>query len=230
MRGFLAMTLGLERLIVGAGMPIGMSVLVSAATRHEATREIAEAVAEGLRNRRIDAEALPIEEVMSLEGYAAAVIGSAVYPGRWLASARELVVANVSALLAMPMWLFSSGPVGPPEHLIPPGEPADARVRARLTRARAHRVFAGRLDRHRLDLEERSSSHIVHAPDADYRDWAAIDAFAGEIADGLLADTAAGSRWHATTSPWRCRLVRLARPGTHRNVLRGPLRITAGFE
>lgn len=163
-----------------------MPVLVTAATRHQATGEIAEAIAEGLRDRGIHAEALPIEEVTSIEGYAAAVLGSAVYAGRWLGSARELVVANVSALLAMPVWLFSSGPVGPPAHLIPPGEPADAPVMVRLTRARAHRVFAGRLDRQRLDLEERSSSHIVHAPDADYRDWSAIDAFAGEIAAGLL--------------------------------------------
>lgn len=85
-----------------------MPVRVTAATRHEAARGIAEAVGVGLRIRGIDAEALSIEEVTSIEGYAAAVIGSAVYAGRWLGSARELVVANVSALLAMPVWLLRS--------------------------------------------------------------------------------------------------------------------------
>lgn len=162
-----------------------MHVLVTAATRHQATREIAEAIAVGLSHRGIDADALPIEDVTDVSGYDAAVVGSAVYMGRWLKPAREFVERNTSALAGMPVWLFSSGPLGPPDHLIPPGEPADASVMARLSRARDHRVFAGRLETNRLDLSERVASHIVHAPAADYRDWAAIDAFAAEIAADL---------------------------------------------
>jgi menaquinone-dependent protoporphyrinogen oxidase len=66
-----------------------MRVLITAATRHDATREIAEAIGAGLVERGMDAETRPIDEVTDLVGYDAVVLGSAVYMGRWLKSARE---------------------------------------------------------------------------------------------------------------------------------------------
>jgi menaquinone-dependent protoporphyrinogen oxidase len=59
-----------------------MRVLITAATRHDATREIAEAIGAGLSERGIDAETRPIDEVTDLAGYDAVVLGSAVYMGR----------------------------------------------------------------------------------------------------------------------------------------------------
>jgi menaquinone-dependent protoporphyrinogen oxidase len=59
-------------------------VLVTAASRHDATREIAEAIADGLSRRGVDAEARPVDQVTSLDGFDAVVIGSAIYMGRWL--------------------------------------------------------------------------------------------------------------------------------------------------
>lgn len=47
-------------------------------------------------------------------GYDAVVLGSAVYVGRWLEPARELVDAHAEELAARPTWLFSSGPIGDP--------------------------------------------------------------------------------------------------------------------
>lgn len=88
-------------------------------------------------------------------------------------------------------WLFSSGPLGPPDHLIPEGEPADAEPLSELVRARGHRVFAGRLERASLGLAERAAAKVVHAPEGDCRDWDAIDAFAGEIASQLSPEKAA---------------------------------------
>jgi menaquinone-dependent protoporphyrinogen oxidase len=82
----------------------------------------------------------------------------------------------------MPVWLFSSGPVGEPSHPIPPGEAADTPVLARLTRARGHRTFAGRLDLKHLHFAERAVARTIHAPEGDSRDWDAIDRFAADIA------------------------------------------------
>jgi len=42
------------------------------------------------------------------------VIGSAVYMGRWLPAARDLIEGHREVLSAMPVWLFSSGPLGDP--------------------------------------------------------------------------------------------------------------------
>lgn len=162
------------------------TVLVTAASRHNSTREIAQAIAAGLRERGVDAQARPLESVAALDGYDVVVLGSAVYMGRWLREARHFAQLHTSRLSAIPVWLFSSGPVGPPSHQVPAGEAADVPVLLRLTRARGHRTFAGRLDVERLHFTERAVARTIHAPDGDRRDWDAIDLFAGEIADALL--------------------------------------------
>jgi menaquinone-dependent protoporphyrinogen oxidase len=160
-------------------------VLVTAASRHGATHEIADAIASGLVRRDIEAEVQHAEQLSGLDGYDAFVIGSAVYVGRWLAPARDLVEAHADVLTARPVWLFSSGPLGPPEALKPEGDPVDADDVIEAAGALAHRVFAGRLDRSLLGLGEKAVVIAVRAPEGDFRDWEAIDAFAAEIAQQL---------------------------------------------
>jgi menaquinone-dependent protoporphyrinogen oxidase len=165
-------------------------VVVTAASRHHATSEIAEAIAAGFVQRGVDAEARPLEQITSLDGFDAVVLGSAIYMGRWLRAAREFVSEHEAELSAMPVWLFSSGPLGPPDRLIPLGESADTDRIAELVGARGHRVFAGRLERASLGFAERAAAKAVHAPDGDCRDWAAVDSFAGEITSELSAERA----------------------------------------
>ncbi|MGN6868257.1 MAG: flavodoxin domain-containing protein [Solirubrobacteraceae bacterium] len=160
-------------------------MLVTAASRHNGTREIAEAITAGLAERGMLAEARDIEDVTDLSDYGAVVLGSAVYMNRWLAEARRFAEVHLSDLCMVPVWLFSSGPLGPADHLIPPSEPADAYVVRRLTRARGHRRFGGRLIVRHLRFDERALARTIHVPEEDRRDWAAIDRFAGEIADDL---------------------------------------------
>jgi menaquinone-dependent protoporphyrinogen oxidase len=160
-------------------------VLVTAASRHGATHEIAEAIAAGLARRGVEAQARTAEELTTLDGYDAYVIGSAVYIGRWLDRARELVEANAAPLASHPVWLFSSGPLGPPEHLKPEGDPVDVEALIEATDAVEHRVFAGRLDRTLLSLPEKALVVAVRAPEGDFRDWEAVDAFAARVAERL---------------------------------------------
>ena len=162
-----------------------MRVLVTAASRHGATHEIASAIAAGLSRRGIDADARPAEELGSLDGYDAFVVGSAVYIGRWLEPAQRLVEEHAEQLAASPVWLFSSGPLGPPDNLKPEGDPVDVAGVAETTRAAAHRVFAGRLDRELLGFGEKAVAIAVRAPEGDFRDWEAIDRYAGEIAAAI---------------------------------------------
>jgi menaquinone-dependent protoporphyrinogen oxidase len=165
-----------------------MRVLVTAATRHGATGEIADALATGLERRGIAADSISMADVHALHGYDAVVLGSAVYLGHWLAPAREFAHRHATRLREIPVWLFSSGPLGPPGRELPPGEPNEAGELAAATGARDHVVFAGRLARDELELAERVAVRMVHAPYGDSRDWASIDAFAGEIAEALSAD------------------------------------------
>ena len=161
-------------------------VLVTAASRHGATHEIATAIAAGLARRGVEAEARPAEELDSLDGYDAYVVGSAVYVGHWLDPARDLVEAHAAALAGRPVWLFSSGPLGPPDKLKPEGDPVDVAGLMETSGAAEHRVFAGRLDRDLLSFGEKAVVVAVRAPEGDFRDWDAIDAFAAGIADRLI--------------------------------------------
>lgn len=162
------------------------NVLVTFASRHQATQEIAEAIARALVDRDIAAEVRPVGQVIDVGDYDAVVLGSAVYMNRWLGEARRFAQLHASALSSMPVWLFSSGPLGRPGHEIPPGQAADVPVLRRLTSAVDHRTFGGRLEMKTLHFAERAIVRTVHVPEGDSRDWDAIDRFAGRIAEQLL--------------------------------------------
>ena len=138
----------------------------------------------------VDAVVVPPEQVESVEEYDAVVIGSAIYVGHWLAPAREFARRHAAALERRPVWLFSSGPAGDPP--APAGDPTDIPELVRITSAREHRVFAGRIDRHRLGIGERLAVAAVHAPDGDFRSPADIGMWAAHIARELREPALAG--------------------------------------
>jgi menaquinone-dependent protoporphyrinogen oxidase len=84
----------------------------------------------------------------------------------------------------VPVWLFSSGPIGNP----PPQDPADRRQGDELAKAieaRDHRLFAGKLDRKGLTLLERAAVRAARLPDGDFRHWEEIRTWAAGIAEAL---------------------------------------------
>lgn len=162
-----------------------MKVLVSAGSKHGATAEIAAAIAETLAAAGHEAVAVAPGRVTSVVQYDAVVLGSAVYAGHWIGSARQLVEREGAALKARPVWLFSSGPVGTPPK--PEEEPADVAPLRAATGARDHRTFGGLVDRGRLGLGEKAILAMVKAPEGDFRPWDDIRAWAGEIAAALAS-------------------------------------------
>jgi menaquinone-dependent protoporphyrinogen oxidase len=163
-----------------------MKVLVAAASRHGATAEIGETIGEVLRQRGLEVQVMQAEDVHDLVGYDAAVLGSAVYVGKWLGPARDLVERRADELATMPVWLFSSGPIGDPLRPEPDEAVAvDGFVSA--VRARAHRLFGGKLDKRKLGFGEKAVVVAFRAPEGDFRDWDEIRAWAEEIATDLGA-------------------------------------------
>lgn len=160
-----------------------MKALVVVASKHGSTSEIAERVGEVLRERGLGVEVQPAERAGGPERYDAVIIGSAVYNGRWLDSALAYVAKHQAALVDRPVWLFSSGPAGEPYR--PEEDPIQIEQVEHQTLAREHRLFGGKLDPQVLRLSERSVVIAMHAPEGDFRDWDAIDAWAGGIADEL---------------------------------------------
>lgn len=165
-----------------------MTVLVTAATKHGSTRQIAEAIGAVLTERDIAVHVLAPEEVHDVAQYEAVVLGSAVYAGHWLPSATALVDRGSSAWKGRPVWLFSSGPVGDPAHSLTQkmgADPVDLpKVRA-TTGARAHRMFPGKLDPKDLPLLQRTALSLFRGMKGDFRDWDAIRTWAADIAEAL---------------------------------------------
>ena len=178
-----------------------MRVLVAYATRHGATRGIAERIAETLSASGVDAEARPAGSIGALDGYDAFVIGSAAYMNHWLKDAATLVRRHRRLLRERPVWLFSSGPVGGPTDAKGRDQraaavPKDIIEFGPALQARDHHVFFGayEVDREPIGLAERLAAPIMSRlpaaaresmPTGDFRDWPEIEAWAREIARQL---------------------------------------------
>lgn len=160
-----------------------MKVLVTAASKHGSTDEIAASIGECLSERGLEVQVSAVEQVDSIREYAAVIVGSAVYAGRWLEPAMDLVTNNIALLSSHPAWLFSSGPVGDPPK--PATDPADVGEIMKLIGARGHRLFAGKIDKSKLGLAEKAIVAALRVPYGDFRDWTQIRQWALEIADEL---------------------------------------------
>lgn len=166
-----------------------MKILITAASRHGSTAAIADAIARELRAAGIETDVIPPDKVRSVAGYDAVVIGSGVYIGKWLDSARLLIKRQAADLATRPVWLFSSGPLGdPPLPAIAP----DVSGFIEATRARSHRVIPGKFDRGQLSFGERALTQ--HAAEGDFRPWPEIEAWAREIVEALTAEATAAPR------------------------------------
>jgi len=165
-------------------------VLVSAASGHGSTTEIARRIGQTLINSHFAVDIVPPEVVHSIEGYDAVILGSAVYAGHWLAAARDFAIRFQDPLAALPVWLFSSGPVGDPSRKLVQSmeqEPADVTRIRQAIQVRGHRMFPGKLNPQALSIAQRASLLVFRGMSGDFRDWADITQWADDIAADLAA-------------------------------------------
>lgn len=161
-----------------------MAILVAYASKHESTKGIAERITEKLRQMGKQAETRPVDAVKDPGSYEAFVIGSAIYFGSWMKEATEFVHRNQTMLAGRPVWLFSVGPLGV-DFMDDEQQPKEKAEFQETIKPRDHRVFFGALDHKKLSFTERMMAKGVRAPEGDFRDWQAIDAWAESIAREL---------------------------------------------
>ena len=171
-----------------------MITLVAYASKHGATHEVADRIASVLREQGVHVDVTAVSEVHNVAAYDAVVICSAVYYGRWMKAAADLVRSHADELAARPVWLCSSGPVGPKD--LP--EAAEIAEFTTTIAPVAHLTFAGALDRSKLSMAERLVVKGVHAPDGDFRDWNLIETWAREIAEQLDMRVPVGGSRHGS--------------------------------
>jgi menaquinone-dependent protoporphyrinogen oxidase len=188
-------------------------VLVVYGSRHGGTQGIAERIGEVLQSRGLEAVVAAADVVSETDIHAADafVVGSGVYMGRWLDAPLQFMTDHTETLASRPLWLFSSGPLpgsskdkhtdDPIENALGPADGPGSGGRKQVealsaaTGPRDHQVFMGRYDPddEAKNLPERfmkSFMRVIPAmkdvlPAGDYREWPAIDAWAGKIASEL---------------------------------------------
>jgi menaquinone-dependent protoporphyrinogen oxidase len=165
-----------------------MTVLVAYSSKRGSTAEIAETVAATLRREGLGVCLERAEDVQSLDRYDAVVLGSAVYMKRWRGDARHFLKKHRKALKQMPLWAFSSGPVGDPAKDNPEWtEPPRIAEKVEELGGREHVVFGGCLPAEPAGLMEKAMAQGTPKELRDRRDWAQIRSWAHEIAAALVA-------------------------------------------
>lgn len=178
-----------------------MKVLVAYASRHGATKGIAERIAATIERHDIPVTFRDVDRIGGpIDGFDAIVLGSSVYMGRWEKSAREFVQEYVETLKERPTWLFSSGPVGTEtvdkegRDVVETSRPLDYAEFEPLFRPRDQKVFFGAYDPERegATLAEKLIVKIPAIrealPSGDFRDWPAIEAWAEGIVEALTRE------------------------------------------
>jgi menaquinone-dependent protoporphyrinogen oxidase len=171
-----------------------MKVLIAVASKHGSTREIAQAVGDEVQKANIAVDILDLAKggTTNVSDYDAVILGSAIYAGSWLPEAKQFAQKHHEELSSLPIWLFSSGPLGA-DNPQPHDDPEKLALSMGQVKARDHHVFVGKLDSAQLGLAERLMVKVVHAPGGDFRDWDEVSAWGREIARQLHSEVATGS-------------------------------------
>ena len=163
-------------------------VIVAFASRHGATRGVAERIAARLHERGLEVTLNRVEDAGDLPAGTAVVLGGPVYDGRWPPELDSFVDRHLRSLGSRPLWLFSVGTFGDTRRVLGPlmrREPRNIGEVRDALQPRDDRVFAGVILRHQWPLWSRMLFHAFGGRLGDNRDWAAIDAWADGIGRAL---------------------------------------------
>ncbi|MGE5527605.1 MAG: flavodoxin domain-containing protein [Patescibacteria group bacterium] len=163
-------------------------ILVAYASRCGSTAEIAAAVGEVLRQAGHDVTVESVKRVKDLSPYQAVIIGSAARMFRLLPEAVKFARKNSAALAKVPVAYFMAGMMmkdATPENT--------AKADAILNKLREVKgpvgtaLFAGKFDVATLEqpwrfFMSRNKDKNKEMGEGDFRDWKAIEAWAGEMA------------------------------------------------
>ncbi len=165
------------------------NILVAYASKYGSTREIAERIGAVLGRAGLQAHVLPVKDAQDLSAYQAVILGSAVYIGKWQKEAVEFVRSHERELTERSVWLFSSGPTGEGNAVdLVEGKRLPAELEPVVARIHPHdvAVFHGNIDPTRINFTEKwAVKNIKKKPFGDFRDWTAIAAWAGHVAETI---------------------------------------------
>jgi len=154
-------------------------ILIAYVTKKGSTGEIAQAIAKELQATGHAADTIEIKNVITHSGYKGVVIGGPMYLGHIDSNVRKFVLKHSGDLAKVPVAGFvvciaaaSKDPEGMAW--------ADKALHKALDPLQLvdEAIFAGKLDPEKLSWFQRWITKNVKSPVGDFRDWAAIAAFA----------------------------------------------------
>lgn len=159
--------------------------LLAYATVSGATLEIAEAVAQTLREQGLTVDVLPARKVQTLAGYSAVVLGAPLYMFHIHKDARRFLAQHQKALAGgLPIAIFADGPFGDTDakgwEMIRSKLDAELAALTWLKPA-AVEVMGGKFDPANLKFPYNLIPAMRGMPPSDLRDWDAIRAWAGRL-------------------------------------------------
>jgi len=172
------------RKTMGAGMS---TALVVYGTTTGSTEGVAERIGKVLAARGVKADIVPAKDAPDPSPYDAVFVGSGVRLSNWHAPVKEWVTKYAPALKAKKVAFYTVG-------LTPATDPSKTdEVRAYTDPLIAETgvtpvdvgVFAGCNLPKKFSFVERTIMKMMKAPEGDFRDWGAIEAWAGSAADKL---------------------------------------------
>jgi uncharacterized protein YjbI with pentapeptide repeats/menaquinone-dependent protoporphyrinogen IX oxidase len=174
---------------------MSLNVLVAYASVSGSTAEVAQAIGDVFTQQGAVVDVQSIRQIESMAGYNAVVVGSSVRAGRWLPEASNFLVEFGDGLEGLPVAFFTTcltmvsdtddsrrvvmAYMKPVMDLLPELEPVGLGL------------FAGSLDPKRPLIAQLNPNL---APQGDYRDWAAIRAWAKEVAGLMLREIPPGTQ------------------------------------
>ena len=93
-----------------------MHILVTAASKHGATDEVADAIAKRFETAGFTVDRVAPADVTTVDPYDAVVVGSAVYILQWMPEAHDFMERFQDELRTKQVWAFSVGMSGVPKH------------------------------------------------------------------------------------------------------------------
>jgi menaquinone-dependent protoporphyrinogen oxidase len=177
--------------------PAGRAILVTYASRGGSTAGVAEAIGRTLAEHGLEVDVRPMDAVSDLAPYRAVVAGSAVRRERWLPEALRFMQRHQAELAHTPCATFlvcmALATTDPRRH-----QRAQRTAAAWLGPVRglispvSEGLFAGALDvsrirERRYRLLFRLAIALGFWAEGDYRDWAAIRAWAEGLPERLQA-------------------------------------------
>ncbi len=165
-----------------------MKILIAYATKAGSTAEVAAEIGRVVESKGgCEVDVHPVDKLKGVDGYDAAIIGSAIRVGKWLPEAMKFVEKHRDALGQIPVALFTVCLT-----LSEDTEENRREVAAYLdpvcevVQPVDIGLFAGLMDYSKLSFLLRLMVKKMGSPEGDFRDWEAIRAWAGQVRARLM--------------------------------------------